>query len=217
MPTWDELFTDEENRWKEPHEELVGAFQKIKGDTRFQKVLDLGCGAGRHLVYLSGEGYDVYGMDISFNGLKYSAGWLAKEGYPTRLAMADMTRLPFVDASFGFITSIFVIHHNTLERVRNSIGEIYRMLIPGGYTLLTLSSIYGFRNGKGVQLEPGTFIPELGKDRGIPHHFSDLKEIAREFDHFIVRDVHLNEHMNEDGYLSSHWVILAEKPKEDLA
>ncbi|MGB8253700.1 MAG: class I SAM-dependent methyltransferase [Anaerolineaceae bacterium] len=215
MPTWDELFKDEDNRWKEPHESLVDVIKSLKSRTRVKRVLDLGCGAGRHVVYLSGEGYEAYGMDLSFSGLQFSREWLARQGHPTRLAMADMTSLPFANTSFDMVVSMFVIHHNLLAGLRKSIHEIYRMLVPGGYTLLTLNSTRGYRHDTGRQLEPGTVIPDIGKDRGIPHHFSDLQEIAREFIRFIVREIHLEEVTSEEGYLSSHWVILAEKPKED--
>jgi SAM-dependent methyltransferase len=214
MPTWDELFTDEDNRWKEPHERLVAAFEQIMAIKEVSRVLDLGCGAGRHLVYLTGKGCDAFGMDISRNGLTYSKEWLIRQGYIARLVQADMTCLPFTSGFFDLVVSMYVIHHNPLEGVRRSIQEVYRLLIPGGCTILTLNSTRGFRYTKGQQLEPGTIIPDFGKDCGIPHHFTDLGEIAREFDQFIVRDIHLDEKITEEGYLSSHWFIMAEKPEE---
>lgn len=214
MSKWDELFNDEANRWKEPHEGLVAAFEQINAITEVRRVLDLGCGAGRHLVYLSDRRCDVFGMDISHNGLTYSKEWLIRQGYIARLVQADMTCLPFTSGFFDLIVSMYVIHHNPLEGVRRSIQEVYRLLIPGGYTFLTLNSTRGFRHNKGRVLEPGTVIPVIGKDRGIPHHFTDLGEIAREFDQFIVRDTHLDEKINDEGYLSSHWFIMAEKPEE---
>jgi SAM-dependent methyltransferase len=215
MPTWDELFEEENNCWKEPHEKLVEILRKVKANASFKRVLDLGCGTGRHLVFLSGEGYEAYGMDLSHNGLLHSREWLARHDYPVRLAMADMTALPFYPASFDLVVSMFVIHHNPLAGLRRSIHEIHRTLIPGGTTLLTLNSTRGTRPYRGMQLEPGTVIPDIGKDRGIPHHFSDLGEIAHEFSSFIIREVSLFEEITDEGYLSSHWIILAEKPRED--
>ena len=37
-----------------------------------KKVLDLACGAGKHLVYLAKQGFEVYGLDISAQGVKMS-------------------------------------------------------------------------------------------------------------------------------------------------
>ena len=34
-----------------------------------RRVLDLGCGAGRHLVYLAQQGFEMYGTDVDPHGL----------------------------------------------------------------------------------------------------------------------------------------------------
>src|SRR3989304_1152048 len=36
------------------------------------KILDLGCGRGRHSVYLSQKGFDVTGIDISTQNILYA-------------------------------------------------------------------------------------------------------------------------------------------------
>lgn len=41
--------------------ELVELFSE-KG---VSKILDLGCGSGRHVIYLSKHGFDVYGFDVA--------------------------------------------------------------------------------------------------------------------------------------------------------
>jgi len=63
MPTWDELFAQEEFRWKEPHERVVKLVPLLKG-RGFHKIYDLGCGTGRHLGFLAHEGFEIYGSDI---------------------------------------------------------------------------------------------------------------------------------------------------------
>jgi SAM-dependent methyltransferase len=219
MPTWDVLYKklihdNENNLWKEPHEYLVAFFDKLENPPQPIRTLDLGCGTGRHLVFLEDQGYDAYGMDISFNGLVYSHDWLQKIGRPARLLMADMTSLPYSSLSFNIIISTYVIHHNKLADIRRTIQEMYRLLVPGGIILLTIPSTRGDRHDKGQQIEPGTVIPDIGHDSGIPHHYFDLAEIAGEFTDYIIREIKLDEVINDDGYLSSHWFIRAEKPKE---
>jgi len=34
------------------------------------RVLDLGCGVGRHLVYLSSQGFEMHGLDLSPAGVE---------------------------------------------------------------------------------------------------------------------------------------------------
>jgi ubiquinone/menaquinone biosynthesis C-methylase UbiE len=188
----------------------------LDGASTPTRVLDLGCGIGRHLVFLGDQGYEAFGMDISVNGLLHSRDWLQKKGQVVRLTRADMTALPFSASSFNFIVSTYVIHHNTLAGIRSTIREIHRLLIPGGQVLLIIPSTRGERFGNGVEIEPGTIIPDIGQDCGIPHHYSDLAEIAREFADFIIREIKLDEKVNDDGYLSSHWFMRMEKPRKNL-
>ncbi len=219
MPTWDTLYKrlirdNQDGLWKEPHERLVQYFDDPKNTAIPRRTLDLGCGTGRHLVFLEERGHETYGMDISANGLIYARDWLKKKDQPARLLIADMTSLPYSSSSFDLIISLYTIHHNPLAEFRRTVREAYRLLLPGGTILLTIPSTRGFRHGRGKQIEPGTVIPEIGQDSGIPHHYFDLSEIAREFGDFIMREIRLDEEVNDDGYLSSHWFIRAEKPGE---
>ena len=74
MLRWNEIYKKEGKKYKyynifKPHEDIsdVLVFFKKKG---IKRVLDLGCGAGRNLVYLLEKGFDVYGIDCAPEGLK---------------------------------------------------------------------------------------------------------------------------------------------------
>ena len=47
---------------------------------RSRRVLDLGCGSGRHVVYFARNRFSVYGLDSSPEGIKMTRAWLRKEG-----------------------------------------------------------------------------------------------------------------------------------------
>lgn len=218
MPDWNELFTDlisrdEGETWRQPHEWLVEKLAGLRKESDIMRALDLGCGIGRHLVFLSEHGWVTHGMDISPNGLIYSRERLLQEGHPIRLAMADMTALPYLSACFDIIISTYVIHHNVIADFRKTVRDMTRLLIPGGMLFLSIPSTRGYRHDKGRQIEPGTVIPDIGPDKGILHHYFDLGEIAREFADYIIREIRLDENAHEE-YLSSHWLIWAEKPVE---
>jgi SAM-dependent methyltransferase len=219
MPTWDTLYKNlihdnQDGLWVDPHERLVEFFDNPVSPPPSKRILDLGCGTGRHQVFLEERGHEVFGMDVSANGLIYARDWLRKKDHPARLLLANMTSLPYCSSSFDIIISMYVIHHNPLVEVRRTIQEMFRLLLPGGLILLTIPSKRGFRHDRGQQVEPGTVIPDIGQDRGIPHHYFDLAEIASEFTDFVIREIRLDEEVNDDGYLSSHWFIRAEKPGE---
>lgn len=210
MPTWDELFKQEEFRWKEPHERVVELVPILR-ERGFHRVYDLGCGTGRHLVFLAHAGFEVYGSDISEMALKYSHDWLRREGLRARLTRADMTLIPYPDGFFDAVISLYVIYHNTLNQMKKAVAEIHRVLRPGGLALLTFMSKRNYRYGRGKQLEPDTFVPDLGPDEGIPHHFSDREEIESLLSGFHLLRVDLDERTDDQGQRHSHWQVLAEK------
>lgn len=76
-------------------------------------ILDLGCGAERHLQYLERMRYRVVGMDNAWNGLQVFKDRLQLERLPWDILLADMTYgFPFPDGNFDGIVSIHVIFHN---------------------------------------------------------------------------------------------------------
>lgn len=210
MPVWNELFTQEEFRWKEPHEQVVAlaALLKARGARR---VLDLGCGAGRHLVFLARAGFEMYGMDIAENGLAHAREWLTREKLTAELAKSDMSEIPYPDEFFDAVVCLYVIYHQKLEGIQRSITEIHRALKPGGLALVSLLSTRGYRHRQGEEIGPNTFITNVGPDQGIPHHFSDLCEIEILFDQFAVRKIDMEETVMEGKGKHTHWHVLAEK------
>ena len=66
---WDERFKEKKYFLKWPDEMVVRFLAKNNGKQN-QKVLDLGCGSGRHCELLIKQGYQVYGCDVSANAIK---------------------------------------------------------------------------------------------------------------------------------------------------
>jgi SAM-dependent methyltransferase len=209
MPTWDELFAQEKFRWKNPHEQVV-ALAPLLRERGARRVLDLGCGAGRHTVYLAREGFQLWATDISENGLAHARDWLARENLAAELRPSDISKIPFPDGFFDAVISTYVIYHKTVAGMRQAVAEIHRVLKQGGLALISLQSGRGWRYGQGQEIEPNTFILNVGADAGVPHHYSDLAEIAGLFGLFVIRKVELEEYM-EAGNRHSHWQVLVEK------
>ncbi len=217
MPQWDELFQDERFRWREPEEQVIGFAQDLKRRGA-RRVLDLGCGTGRHVVYLARKGFDVCGTDISPRGLEHTRARLEEEGLQADLQLSDMTTIPYPDGHFDAIISTYVIHHNTLDNIRRCVAEMHRVLVPGGKALLIVSSQRGHRYGKGQQLERDTFVHDSGPEVGIPHHFFDEPGLHALFADFrivaLILD-ELDEVENGVHYLHSHWVVTVEHAAGD--
>ncbi len=57
------------------YQEAQTFIDKLESYLHFQKadkILDLACGKGRHSIYLNSKGYDVTGIDLSKNSVKYA-------------------------------------------------------------------------------------------------------------------------------------------------
>ncbi len=69
MPTWNAIFKKKGIYLTEPHEDMNSLIKLLKKE-KARRILDLGCGTGRHTILLAKSGFDVYGMAISREGLK---------------------------------------------------------------------------------------------------------------------------------------------------
>lgn len=209
MPTWNELFKQEEYRWKDLNEHVVALVPILK-QRGARRVLDLGCGAGRHTVFLAREGFETHGFDIAENGLANTREWLARENLSAELQRGDMETIPYPDEFFDAVVSIYVIYHKTLAGMQRVVAEIHRVLKPGGLALISLQSKRGYRYRFGEEIEPDTFLTNIGADAGEVHHYSDLADIEKLFGQFVIRQIELEEHI-EDSNRHSHWQVVIEK------
>ncbi|MFY7811521.1 MAG: class I SAM-dependent methyltransferase [Flavobacterium sp.] len=91
------------------------------------KILDLACGKGRHSLYLNELGYEVTGLDLSENSIKFAQKY---ENESLKFAIHDM-RKPYhgkFDAVLNLFTSFGYFdteeeHLSTLENIKNNVNE----------------------------------------------------------------------------------------------
>jgi len=189
MNIWDEKFyggTDHlDDKFRIPHEnfsEFIGLLRVRKA----KKILDLGCGTGRHTIALAKKGFEVYGIDISKNALAVCRQRLKEENLKANIVFGDMYQtLPYEDHYFDGLVSINVLHHNKIAEIKSLIKEIERVLKPGAVP----RQVGEMRD---YEIEPGTVVPESGSEVGIPHHiFKDESEVRNFFKSFeIIKIVH---------------------------
>ncbi len=93
-------------------------------------VLDFACGKGRHAYFLNRLGFDVLGVDLSFNSIA-AAKKMEKDGL--RFAMSDIREVipgEKFDAIFNLFTSFG--YFNSLDENLKVMTAIERMLEPDG-------------------------------------------------------------------------------------
>jgi SAM-dependent methyltransferase len=108
----------------------------IGWDCRGQRVLDIGCGHGRHLQVLEEGGARAYGIDLS-RALLAEARRL---GRGRRIALADMRALPFRNRVFDLALFLFTTfgYFESDEEHAEVLAETARVLKPGGRLLIDL-------------------------------------------------------------------------------
>ena len=92
-------------------------------------VLELGCGAGM-LALLKRKGITLTGVDLS----NECARAASRNGYDHTFA-AELSRLPFPDASFDYVVSLDVLGHVGAEEKDAVLAEVKRVMRPGGVTM----------------------------------------------------------------------------------
>ena len=99
------------------------------------RVLDLGCGAGRHLRVLGAEGFRAFGCDLSRDLL----GEAVRRG-TGGLVGGDMRRLPFRSGRFDAVLCFFTSfgYFGKAEEDADVLREAARVLRCGGGLLLDL-------------------------------------------------------------------------------
>jgi SAM-dependent methyltransferase len=89
------------------------------------RVVDLGCGSGRTLLWNADWGAATVGIDISpFFADEARAG--------IDLLLGDLRKLPFADGAFTKACSLDVLEHLSPDALRGMLTEAARVLAPGG-------------------------------------------------------------------------------------
>lgn len=99
------------------------------------RLLDIGCGTGGNLAYLSRWGQGV-GIDLNPVAIEH-----ARRRQLPGLAQASSLALPYADNTFDVVTLFDVLYHRWVVNDDQAIYEAYRVLKPGGWLLVTDSAL----------------------------------------------------------------------------
>ena len=111
---------------------------------RGDRVLDMGCGAGRHAFEMYRRGGDVIAFDqdgdelaavLDLFGAMRDAGEVP-DGAEADIKQGDALSLPFVDGEFDRVVAAEVLEH--IPDDTTAIAELARVLRPGGTMAVTV-------------------------------------------------------------------------------
>jgi malonyl-CoA O-methyltransferase len=168
----------EYDRWSKVYDIDGNPLQNIEGpavsaalgDVRGLKVLDIGCGTGRHAIALARAGGHVTGID-------FSDGMLAKARFKpgadlVQFVVHDLHHTwPFADGQFDRLVSGLVLEH--VRDLNWFFAESLRVLRPGGRAVF--SAMHPAVLLKGTQArytDPDS--GEVSCPGSLPHKMSDF-------------------------------------------
>jgi SAM-dependent methyltransferase len=108
--------------------------------------LDIGCSWGRWTIAAARLGYRALGIDPSLAGIRAARRVAGQLGVEATYLVADARHLPFVRQRFDTAFSYSVLQHFSKPDARRALGEIGRVLTPGGTSLIQLPNAFGLRS-----------------------------------------------------------------------
>ena len=114
-----------------PNEAIEQALLEIAGPGPFHRVVDFGTGTGRMLTLFAPRAQEAEGIDLSHHMLTVARANLEIDGTPiARVRQADVTAVPFEDASADLVIIHQVLHY--VDAPNRVVAEAARILQPGG-------------------------------------------------------------------------------------
>ncbi len=219
---WEKLHSNKRHQPKYPAESCI---RFIKGNfPQGARVLDDGCGAGRHTLFLAEEGYIPYALDYSLGGVECTKERLGEKGFKkfaSNVYQSSCADIPFKDEFFDGCICYGVLYYMNKEDITRSIKEIYRTLKKEGMCMLHIRSIEDYRfdatqaikeDAHGLIIKEGNNEKSTSAENGMFMHFFDRKEVEELLKDFslVTIDSEKRYHDN-DSYCDANFIVVCKK------
>jgi SAM-dependent methyltransferase len=222
--TWDAVYGTKFMTMWYPNEDIIRfcarliqkrlTHDRVEVKRNVRRVLDLGCGNGRHAIYFAREGFDASGIDISPTAIDWARDWATRERLDIDFRVGTITDLPFADGVFDVAVSHGVLDHIAMPEAMAAIGEVARVLRPAGLLYIDLKSADDCEFGLGEPAGKNTFVVPHGFEKGLVQHFFSLDEIHELMDgKFRPLYIETHDQRLAPDYkrMIARWVVAAER------
>lgn len=219
---WDKSYQNKNNFVFYPNEEIIRfiskyvrkkiGFNSFANIDKSPKILDFGCGIGRHVKFLDEYKLDAYGFDLSEEAISYAQKCFRRLNLNhliKRVIVSDITNLPYESNFFNFMLSHGVIDSMNYDIAKKGIKELHRTLKTNGVIFFDIISTLdaSFKN------EGFDQIVENDHENGtIQSYYNDerIKNLLNE--KFKILELYENRRIDlTNGSFSSRINVVAKK------
>jgi SAM-dependent methyltransferase len=104
------------------------------------RILDIACGRGRHSKFLASRGFDVTGIDLSFDSIDYAKQFEKENLHFYQHDMRMPMWINYFDYAFNFFTSFG--YFATRREHDDAIRTVAKSLKPGGVVLFDYLNVH---------------------------------------------------------------------------
>ena len=168
------------------------------------RVLDIGCGEGRHTFLFARHGFETVGLDYHFLAVERALAIGRGTGRPNaraKFVVGDVFALPFPDVSFDVIVDYGCFHHVVRADTGRYLNAVLSRLKNGGHFFLSCFSTK-FKHYPGER-RTRKFVVHRG-------HYDRFFE-KRDFDALFGKDFDILDVVEEKDGLSVFFHLLMKK------
>lgn len=116
------------------------------------KILEVGCGACNNIWFLSEEGFDTYGIDISKSAIEFGTNRLKQKNLKATLNVGSFSELPYESNYFDVIIDRASITQAP-QLINESLDSVKRVLKENGlfYTEFFNTNHNGYTKSVGIE------------------------------------------------------------------
>jgi ubiquinone/menaquinone biosynthesis C-methylase UbiE len=220
---WEESYKRRENFVFYPNDEVVRFVARhlrrrvglddvvdVLAGANGSKVVDIGCGIGRNLVFGHEMGLDMHGIDLSQNAVDVARDWLSRRGVTDvveRVRAGDIQQLPWPTGYFDHAMSDSVLDSMPFDVARAGVLEIARVMQSGGYFYCNLIS--GDETGRSADF-CGEVVVEAQHERDtIQSYFNREKIDCLLNGEFEILSYALHQIREDGGQRIGRWHVIA--------
>jgi ubiquinone/menaquinone biosynthesis C-methylase UbiE len=214
LQIWEALYQGGDYAPIVPYTEMLAFLARVfnKSGTG-RRLLEVGCGTAQNLAFARwAMDFEVHGIDYAGSAVAAGARQLAARGLEATLVAGDATALPYPDGAFDAVVERAVLQQNDRATGLRMLGEMVRVLRPGGYLCCSLATEGHQLFGRGEYRGDGDFYnPEHDGMR----HFFARRDVLEAFAplELLRLSLHTRQDVLAGRSLEQTYVVEARKPE----